>query len=64
MQLGTEAKQWLSREVRRLKVFLATIAPEHPVLGQTMQDGGLPSNGLIDHLGDVEWSKLHERFFG
>jgi glycine cleavage system H protein len=64
MHLGAEAKAWLNREVRRLKVFLATIAPEHPVLGQTMQDGGLPSTGLIDHLGDLEWNRLHERFFG
>jgi len=29
-----------------------------------MQDGGLPNAGLIDHLGEVEWTKLQERFFG
>jgi len=64
MHLGEDARNWLSREVQRLKVFLATIAPEHPVLGATMQDGGLPSDGLIDHLSDLEWEKLQERFFG
>ncbi|MDH3215588.1 MAG: hypothetical protein OEN01_04745 [Candidatus Krumholzibacteria bacterium] len=64
MHLGEEAKRWLKRELRRLKVFLATVAPEHPVLGQTMQDGGLPAAGLIDHLQEAEWNKLHEKFFG
>jgi glycine cleavage system H protein len=63
MMLGDAAKSWLQREVARLKVFLSTIAPEHPVLGHTMQDGGLPGYGLIDHLDDNEWNKLRERFF-
>jgi glycine cleavage system H protein len=63
MMIGATAKDWLEREVARVKVFLSTIAPEHPVLGHTMQDGGLPGYGLIDFLDDVEWKKLHEKFF-
>jgi len=62
--LGARARQWLNREVQRLKVFVATTVPEHPVLAQTMQDGGLPAPGLIDELSDDEWKKLHEGFFG
>jgi glycine cleavage system H protein len=62
MMLGQMAKEWLRREVSRLKVFLSTIAPEHPVLGTTMQDGGLPSYGLIDFMDEEEWSKLRDKF--
>jgi glycine cleavage system H protein len=64
MHLGSEAKQWLYHEVQRLKVFLATVAPMHPVLGTTMQDGGAPSADLIDQLDDAAWNKFKERFFG
>lgn len=63
MLLGEQAREWLQREVRRLKVFLATIAPEHPVLAQTMQDGGLPYPGLVDYLTDEDWHKVRESFF-
>lgn len=62
--IGQEAREWLSREVQRLKVFLATIAPEHPVLGVTAQDGGVPASGLVEHLDDDEWKKLRVKFFG
>ncbi len=64
LHLGWDAKQWLNREVQRLKVFLSTIAPDHPILGRTMQDGGLPSGGLSEYLNDDDWSKLNETFFG
>lgn len=62
MMLGTAAKEWLRREASRLKVFLSTISPEHPVLGTTMQDGGLPGYGLIDFVDDKEWTMLREKF--
>ena len=62
--IGRAAREWVSREVQRLKVFLAMIAPQHPVLGTTMQDGGLPREGLIDELSDAEWRKLQDGFFG
>jgi glycine cleavage system H lipoate-binding protein len=63
MLIGNKANEWLHREVRRLKVFLATVAPEHPVLSRTMADGGLPYGGLVDHLNDGDWHKLQETFF-
>jgi glycine cleavage system H lipoate-binding protein len=63
MLLGTRAKDWLDREVHRLRVFLSTVAQDHPVLAATMQDGGLPYAGLVEYLNDVEWNKLQETFF-
>ena len=64
MRIGEEARKWLSHEGQRLRVFLATVAPSHPVLGQTMADGGLPAFGLAEHLDDVNWTKLQVTFFG
>ena len=61
--LGESAKDWLSREVQRLKVILSTVAPANPVLGQTLQDGGLPAYGLIDYLSEAEWKQIQEKFF-
>jgi len=61
--LGNAAKEWLDREVQRLKVILATIAPKNPVLGETLQDGGLPSWGLIDFVDEAEWKQIQEKFF-
>lgn len=63
MMLGQKASEWLKRETRRLRVFLATVAPEHPVLAQTMHDGGMPYAGLVEYLGDEDWYKLNQTFF-
>jgi glycine cleavage system H protein len=63
LMLGDAAKKWLGREVQRLKVILSMIAPSDPVLGATLQDGGLPAWGLIDHLSEQEWQHVRETFF-
>jgi glycine cleavage system H protein len=63
MLVGPPAKKWLAHEIERLKFFLATLAPEHRVLGVTLQDGGIPVFGLADTLGDGDWEKLLEHFF-
>jgi glycine cleavage system H lipoate-binding protein len=63
MLLGSKAGQWLRREARRLRVFLSTIAPQHPVLAQTMHDGGMPYAGLVEYLEEEDWNKLREAFF-
>lgn len=64
MFLGEAARSWLKQEVERLKVFLATLAPEVRAVGATMQDGGLPSPVFLDALSDQDWTKLQDRFFG
>ena len=63
MLIGKRASEWLMHEVGRLRVFLATIAPQHPVLAQTMHDGGMPYAGVVEHLDDEEWRKLLHTFF-
>jgi len=61
--LGGAAQEWLGREVQRLKVILSTIVPKNPVLGETLQDGGLPAWGLIDYLNEAEWKQVQEKIF-
>jgi len=63
MMLGEKASDWLKREVRRLRVFLSTVASEHPVLAQTAHDGGMPYAGMAEYLSDRDWRKLRETFF-
>ncbi len=62
--VGQASQNWLMREIERLKVFLATLVPGDPALGQTLLDGGLPIWGLIDHVEDDDWKKLNDVFFG
>jgi len=64
LHIGRAAKEWLDREVDRLKVLLATVTPEHQVVGATQLDGGVPRWGLIDQLDDDEWQTLQGKFFG
>jgi hypothetical protein len=64
MLLGRSAREWIEHEIERLKVFLATIVPRHPALGETMQDGGAPVAGVTEYLDDAGRDKLRERFFG
>jgi glycine cleavage system H protein len=61
LHLGSAAREWIGREVDRLKVMLATLRPGDPVLGATMQDGGSPVWGLCDHLTDEEWRQIQNK---
>lgn len=63
MLIGDKARDWIHREARRLRVFLSTVAPEHPVLAQTMQDGGMPYAGILEYLSEEDWRKLQDTFF-
>ena len=64
LRIGKAAREWLDREVDRLKVLVATLTPERQVVGATQLDGGVPRWGLIDQLGEEEWQTLQDRFFG
>lgn len=61
--IGQPAAEWLNRETQRLKVILATIAPQNAVPGATMQDGGLPVWGVIDFVDESGWKQIQRSFF-
>ena len=64
MFLGEAARSWLKQEVERLRVFLATTAPDTHGVGVTMQDGGMPNWEAVDSFSDTDWDRFHDRFFG
>ncbi len=63
MFLGDAARSWLSQEMERMKVFLATTLPADRQVGVTMQDGGPPHWGVVDTLSDTDWQRFKDRFF-
>jgi len=64
LRIGEEAVDWTRRELRRLGEFLATSAVPIPEpVGATLQDGGLPLEGIASILADDRWEELEGRFF-
>jgi glycine cleavage system H lipoate-binding protein len=57
--LGEDTRAWLKQELGRLRDFFAHLAPAGPAF---MQDGGLPSAGVMDNL-DPEQCRQFEKEF-
>ncbi|UCH10093.1 MAG: glycine cleavage system protein H [Fidelibacterota bacterium] len=57
-----KAKEWLSREIERLKEFLETQALRPQLVGLTLQDGGEPVHGVLHSL-DAEGLRQFEQEF-
>jgi len=64
LRIGQQAKTWLDRELRRIKVLLSTLAPEQRQLGETFQDGGTLVWGVIDQMSDEEWKQVRSKILG
>jgi glycine cleavage system H protein len=62
LTIATEAKNWLKYEVQRFKDFIAEQFVQDKMLGKTMADGGLPVEGVMEHMDDFSWMKLQEDF--
>jgi glycine cleavage system H protein len=63
MFVGEEAVAWMRRELLRLRDFLAPLTEQGGLAGATLQDGGLPIDGLADLLDDQAWAKFVDEFF-
>jgi glycine cleavage system H protein len=77
MLIDDEAANWMHREVRRLRDALSTLSRRMALGGQsglaaqlalatagpTLQDGGLPVQGLADELDPESWNELANTFF-
>ncbi|MBN2357764.1 hypothetical protein JXO59_16760 [candidate division KSB1 bacterium] len=59
--LGDEAKRWLLHELARMRDFFAPLAA-HPALAATLQDGGVPVNGLMHHMDDSHLQRFELEF--
>jgi glycine cleavage system H lipoate-binding protein len=56
------AKQWARDEVARLREFFSGVTFENQLVGQTMQDGGTPVEGVIAYMNDDAWNKFQNEF--
>ena len=61
LRIGDEARQWLQDEAARFADFLGRQLPADAV-GATLQDGGLPASGLLEHLNGNAWESFEEEF--
>jgi glycine cleavage system H lipoate-binding protein len=59
--LGEDTRVWLKQELGRLRDFLAHLTPAAPAF---MQDGGLPSPGVMDGLDPDQCKRFEREFLG
>jgi glycine cleavage system H protein len=57
-----KALSWLRNEIRKFRDFLAEQSLQNKLVGQTLQDGGLPVDGLLEHMDDFIWTCFQEEF--
>lgn len=61
--VGEEALAWIKNEIGRVRDFMAPLAQQGALVGATLQDGGLPVEGLAEHLDEGTWTKFIDEFF-
>jgi len=64
MFVGEEMLAWMRQEMRRLRDFLASLSDHGALAGATLQDGGLPIDGLAQRVDDPTWARFVDEFFG
>jgi len=62
MLLGNEARTWIRNEFRRLRELLVQLATPGTVEPAYLQDGGLPTVGVLDNMDDEAWQKVEHEF--
>jgi glycine cleavage system H protein len=60
--IAEDALQWLRGELRRFRDFVSGVAPQVAVVGETLQDGGQPVDGLLERMGNDVWEKFEKEF--
>jgi glycine cleavage system H lipoate-binding protein len=62
MMLGENSRQWLQQELARLRDFIAGTSANPALATAMLQDGGLPVEGALKNLNDVQWKKFEQQF--
>jgi glycine cleavage system H protein len=57
---GEKAREWLKQQADRLKEFVLAHAPRGGFA--TMQDGGIPLDGVLKRFDENVWKEFEERF--
>lgn len=62
LNIAETAKKWASEEVDRMRDFLVGASFENKLVGQTLQDGGAPVEGVLSYMSDEAWEKFNNEF--
>ncbi len=62
LSVAEEAKNWLKNEIQRFKEFIAEQFVNDKMIGKSLADGGVPVDGIMEHMDDFSWMKLQDEF--
>lgn len=62
LSVAEDALAWLKMEVQKFREFIAEQFVSDKMLGKTLADGGVPVEGVMEHMDDFSWMKLQEEF--
>ncbi len=62
LNISDSAKEWAREELGRLRDFFAGASFENKLVGQTLQDGGPPVEGVLEYMSDDAVKKFEESF--
>jgi len=62
LNIAETAKEWARQEIDKLADFFSGASFENKLVGQTLQDGGAPVEGVLSHMSDDAWSKFQDEF--
>jgi glycine cleavage system H lipoate-binding protein len=62
LNIADTAKAWVREEYARLRDFFAATTFENQLVGQTLQDGGPPVEGVLEFMSDEAMTKFEEEF--
>jgi hypothetical protein len=60
--VAEDAVQWLKGELQRFREFVSGVAPQVTLVGETLQDGGQPVDGLLERVDAQVWEKFQKEF--
>lgn len=63
LNIAESAKEWAREELSRLRDFFAGASFENKLVGQTLQDGGPPVEGVLGYLSDDAVERFEDAFF-
>lgn len=62
LKIAEEAVEWLRKERERFRDFVASQAWRSAVPGTVLPDGGLPADGILNHLDEEAWASFGRDF--
>jgi len=63
MVVGDGALRWMRGELERVRELLCATSSPAALAGATLPDGGLPIEGIHEHLDETSWQKLVDELF-